>query len=210
MSQMSAAVARVATGLVLAAAMMAPPVAGRLEATMVGHVVVQIPLLAAAGWLVGRAAAPAVDRSGVADNLNRDGVAGLIVAVSASLIWMLPRSLDAALTVPLAEVAKFASVPLLIGLPLGLSWHRLPTLVRGFVWANLVSMLAVLGWLYLASPLRLCNNYLVSQQERLGSVLLTIAVALAVFWIGHLFLREADLRVGPDGNRRFRWGTFGV
>lgn len=203
MSRNSGAIFRGAAGLVVAAAMMAPAIAGRLEASMVGHVVIQIPLLAAAGWLVGRAiaATPIAAPSRVLQSVNGSGIPGLIVAAFAVLFWMLPRSLDAALITPAAEVAKFVSVPLLIGVPLSLSWHRLPSLVRGLVWANLVSMLAVLGWLYLASPLRLCNNYLVSQQEQLGSVLLTVAVGLGVFWVGHLFVVGAPSPSGePDAD----------
>jgi hypothetical protein len=187
---MTGTIIRLVAGLVLAAAVMSPPIAGQLEASMVGHLVVQIPLLATAGWFVGRAVAatPIAAPSSVVQSVNGGGIPGLMLAAFAALFWMLPRSLDAALLYPAAEAAKFASVPLLVGLPLSLSWQRLAVLARAFVWANLVSMLAVLGWLYLVSPVRLCNSYLVSQQERLGSVLLTIAVGVGAYWIGHLFV----------------------
>ena len=74
---------------------------------------------------------------------------------------MLPRALDAALTNPLTEAAKFVSLPALVGLPLALAWQRLPIIGRGFILTNVISMLAVLGWLYIAAPVRICNNYLV-------------------------------------------------
>ena len=38
--------------------------------------------------------------------------------------WMLPRTLDVSVTLPLIAAAKFLSLPLLIGLPLALSWPR--------------------------------------------------------------------------------------
>ena len=94
--------------------------------------------------------------------------ARVIVALFASSYWMLPRALDAALTEPLAEVGKFLSLPLLVGFPLVLAWRRLTLIGRGFVWTNFISMLAVLGWLYIVAPVRVCNSYLVNDQEHAG------------------------------------------
>ncbi len=42
-----------AVGLAVIAVLALPPVTSVLEASMAGHVVVQIPLLVAAGWLIG-------------------------------------------------------------------------------------------------------------------------------------------------------------
>jgi len=39
--------------------------------------------------------------------------------------------------------------------------------------------------------LRLCNSYLADQQVMLDRILLLIAAAIALFWIGHLFFRDA-------------------
>ena len=78
---------------------------------------------------------------------NAGGCPGLLVAVFAAAVWMLPRMLDAALRSPLVELAKLTTVPLLVGVPLALSWPLLPPVARGFVWANLISHAAVLGWL---------------------------------------------------------------
>ncbi len=179
-----------AGGLVLALGLAPPPVAQVLESSMVGHVVIQIPLLVLAGWLIGAALGTAPGVRVFLDEWNPAGIPGLLAAVFTALFWMLPRSLDQALADPAAELAKFASLPLLAGLPLGLSWGRLPTAARGFVWANLVSMLAALGWLYLDAPVRLCNAYLTDQQAMLGWVLLVIAGSIAVSWIGILFFRD--------------------
>ena len=180
-------------GLALTALLTLPPVTGVLEASMVGHVVIQIPLLVMAGWLFGSAikAAAAAKTRAFLESCNGAGIPGLLLAVFAALFWMLPRSLDAALGEPVVEFGKFVSVPLLIGLPLCLSWHRLRAVARGFVWANLVSMLAALGWLYLDAPVRLCNSYRVHQQVMLGQVLLLIAAAVALFWIAYLFFHDS-------------------
>ena len=181
-----------AGGLILALGLAAAPVTRALEASMVGHVVLQIPLLVLAGWLIGTALGTAPGVRAFLDEWNATGIPGLLTALFTALFWMLPRSLDQALADPVTELAKFASLPLLVGLPLSLSWGRLPTVVRGFVWANLVSMLASLGWLYLDAVVRLCNSYLTDQQSLLGRVLLMIAAAIAVSWIGILFFRDGE------------------
>jgi hypothetical protein len=65
-------------------------------------------------------------------------------------------------------------VPLLIGLPLGLGWPRMGFVVRGVFLLELIATFFRLGWLYLVSPLRLCNNYLLDDQQRAGQYMLVI------------------------------------
>ena len=163
-------------GAALYLILVTPPIATWLERTMVGHMLLQIPLLALAGSLVARGT---FGRHGARlAGFNATGIAGLLMAVFVAAIWMLPRTLDAALRDPLVEAAKFASVPLLIGAPLALSWPLLPPVARAFVWANVISHAAVLGWLYRAAPDRLCARYLFDQQATVGAALLIIAIAL--------------------------------
>jgi hypothetical protein len=63
-----------------------------------------------------------------------------------------------------------------------LSWPLLPAVARGFIWANLISHAAVLGWLYSVAPNRLCTRYLFDQQATVGLVLLIVAMALLIGW----------------------------
>ena len=91
---------------------------------------------------------------------------------------MLPRTLDAAVTDPLVAAAKYVSAPLLIGLPLALSWPRMGFIVRGVFLVECIATFFRLGWLYLISPDRLCNLYLLEDQQRLGQLLLLIGAAL--------------------------------
>jgi hypothetical protein len=93
---------------------------------------------------------------------------------------MVPRALDSALASPAMEVAKFVTLPLLVGAPLSLSWSRLGGMGRGFMIANVLPMWAVVGWLYVAAPVRVCNFYLVEQQTTAGAGLLASSIALAV------------------------------
>lgn len=169
-----------------------PPSVDLLEAHLVTHAGVQIPLLAAAGAALG-AALP--ERVAAAGGWNERGAAGLVVATSAALLWMLPRAMDAALADPRIDAAKLAGVPLAVGIPLGASWRRLGPVARAFVLANLVSMLAALAWLYHAAPVRVCNAYLREDQLALSRFLLTAAIGITVLCSAPLFVRDPAARI---------------
>jgi hypothetical protein len=162
-------------GVALFALLAWPPCARLLESQLVLHMGVQIPLLAVSGYLAARGAL-----RGRNPRWNDDGLPGLIAAVAVGLVWMLPRAMDAALAEASVELAKFASLPLLVGVPLAASWPRAHPIARGFVLANLLSKLAVLGWLYAAAPVRVCNYYLASDQPAAAAVLFAVTALLGL------------------------------
>ncbi|SEO07126.1 hypothetical protein SAMN05216404_1112 [Nitrosospira multiformis] len=164
-----------------------------LEASMSRHMLVQMPLLVVIGIIAARLVPGRMQDS----LLIRLGGAWpcVIAALFASSYWMLPRALDAALTDPWAEAAKFLSLPFLVGFPLVLAWRRLTLIGRGFVWTNFFSMLAVLGWLYIVAPVRVCNSYLVNDQENAGWYMVIASVLLFFWWLGTLLVGGG---VGPD------------
>jgi hypothetical protein len=153
-------------------ALLLPPSRRLLESSMTLQMLVQLPLLIGVGYLL-REAVPAA-LAGVIARWNEHGISGLVLASLAGMFWMLPRSLDAAVSLPWMAFAKFASAPLLIGLPLGLSWPQMGFVVRGVFLLELIATFFRLGWLYLVSPLRLCNNYLLDDQQRAGQYMLVI------------------------------------
>jgi hypothetical protein len=157
-----------------------------MEATMTGHMLLQIPLLAAIGIMSCHLLPERLQNSLLA--AAGGAIPCVLLASFASSYWMLPRALDGALTNPLNEAAKFLSLPLLVGLPLGLAWKRLEVIGRSFVWSNAISMLVVLGWLYIIAPVRVCNNYLVDQQEIAGWWMVKLAVVLFACWLGSFFV----------------------
>jgi hypothetical protein len=169
-------------GVALWLALALPPVRHALEATMTLQMLVQIPLLAFAGWRM----ALFLPRQwiGAVAAWNRSGISGFVLASLAAIVWMLPRALDAALDAPPIEIAKFVSVPLLIGAPLAISWPRAGFVVRGVFLVEVVAMTFRLGWLYLGSPVRLCSNYLLSDQQQLGKIMLAIGgtICLLLAW----------------------------
>lgn len=169
-----------------------PPGRAWLEASMSTHMLVQMPLLVATGAAAARLLRPA-SRERL---LHGSGgpLPWVLLALFASAYWMLPRSLDAALDDPVVETAKFATLPLLVGFSLALAWRQLGMIGRGLVSANFISMLAVLGWLYIAAPVRVCNNYLVDQQDAAGWLMVQLALILFVCWLGTLFVSDTAPR----------------
>jgi len=153
-----------------------------IEADPVTHVLIQLPLLAISGHLF---------VSGLGGHKLRitEPVANAfsLVAVFAILFWMLPRYIDAALVNPVAELAKFVSIPIFIGGTLATGWAKSNPFLRGFLKANAISMLGVLAFLYIQAPVRICNSYLVADQERLGFAFLISAFGLAIAWSIPLF-----------------------
>ena len=165
-----------------------------LEATLAGHVLVQMPLLALSGWLFGSALDPRLDR--VLERWNRFGIAGFTVAI----FTMVPRSIDSAVAYPEYEMFKFVSVPC-AGAALALSLPRTHPLIAGVLKANVVSMLAVLAWVYTVAPVRLCNSYLAGDQKMLGTGMAVLVGVLAIRWGVGLLLGGANfslIAVKPD------------
>lgn len=165
-------------GALLWAALALPPSRHVLEATISLHMLVQIPLLGLAGWLV----AHALPRQAtvVLAKCNAGGITGLVLVSLVGVAWMIPRLLDAALDEPGAALAKFATVPLLIGAPLALSWPRSGFVVRGVFLVEVIATAFRMGWLYLASPVQLCSNYPLNQQQQLGRMLLALGAAIVL------------------------------
>lgn len=147
---------------------------------MTAQMLVQLPLLAGVGYLLGLALPVRVAAS--LASWNHRGVTGFVLASLASVFWMLPRLLDASVTEPAVAAIKFLSLPLLVGLPLAQSWPRSSFVVRGVFLLELIATLFRLGWLYLVSPVRLCNNYLLDDQQRLGQILIALG-AILLLWI---------------------------
>lgn len=178
-------------GLGLVALLALPWTRQWLESVMILHMLVQIPLLAGAGALMVMDL-PGTWRARLA-SWNRNGISGILMAAAASSWWMVPRALDAALASPAMELAKFVSLPLFVGVPLAVSWSWLGGIGRGFVIANVLPMWAVVGWLYLVAPVRVCNFYLVEDQAVAGAGLIAASSGLGLIAGGLAFRRRPTI-----------------
>ncbi len=171
--------------LVLAFGFKAP-----LTATMALHMLLHIPLILCAGWFMGkalrgkrRASGPIGSaKSGSPYGYNAYGIPGLLLVVLVTAWWMLPRSLDNVLLMPSFDALKFGST-FLAGAVLYDSVARANRVVILFFLGNFCWMTAIVGLIYQENVSRLCNVYLLSDQEQTGRGLVILAVALPVVWI---------------------------
>lgn len=187
---------QVAIGAGLIALGLVPPVAAWLESGLVSHLFGQYLLLLGGGALIGSATARRYPCGWCA-------APALLAGLLALAFWLIPRWIDAALADTATNTAKVMSLVLLAGLPLGWGWRQAGGVLRGFVWANVASMLAVMGWLQLSVPSRLCNSYLQSEQTVYGrllvaAALLMVAVAGGMALLGFRMGQKPMGGQGPD------------
>ncbi|GKY87759.1 hypothetical protein [Sinisalibacter aestuarii] len=181
------------TGLIALAAL--PPASPLLEARLPTHILSQYPVVIAGGAVIGA-------------RLARDRPApwtaapALLAVILTLAFWLLPRWIDASLTDPATRVAKIASLACLAGLPLGWGWVQAGMVLRGFLIANAAAMLAVMGWLLLAVPSRLCSAYLLTDQRLAGQGLLIAAALLVIGSLGGAMIaRDTGMRDRTSGHR---------
>lgn len=182
--------ARAAAGVLCVwLALVLPPVRGWLESSMVLHMLVQLPLLAFIGFVIGRAFVPAGPGGGTnrivacIQSHNAGGLTGLLIAAFTMVLWMLPRCLDLARLDIAVDAIKFITVPA-AGLAIAWSWPRVPVIARAVVHLEAIATLFRFGWGYLAAEERLCLAYLAGDQQRTGEILLWLGAvyAIAIAW----------------------------
>lgn len=171
-------------GLILWLMLSLPALRAPLESDMTLHMLVQLPLLVLAGMLMTTGLAKQV-RTGL-HPWNHAGISGLLLASVVMAAWMLPSALDQALDQPLMTAAKFLSLPLLLGMPLALSWPHAGFLVRGMFLVEWIATLFRTGWLYVVSPTRLCLSYRLDEQQVTGEWLLAAGVLILALAAGRL------------------------
>ena len=156
-----------------------------LESSMPAHVLIEIPLLIAVGMIIAQVFDKSLNRFFY--SLNRGGIFGILLTTVVLAFWMIPRWLDASLNYESVAWAKYLTLPFFVGIPLACSWSLLHPIARGVVKIEFLSMLFRLGWLYIISPDRLCNNYLINDQEFLGKGFLVIGIIVSIAWLIPVF-----------------------
>lgn len=163
---------------------------GPLTATMTRHMFVHIPLLLLCGMLFGRALGLYADKSSgrlyralrCYRQYDEFGVPGLLLASFAGACWMLPRTLDFVLASGWADFWKFLSL-LIVGMVLYDALCRANVVIKLFFLGNFCWMAAVVGIVYQNNTARLCNYYLLGDQELAGMGLVALAVVLPLLWL---------------------------
>ena len=169
-----------------------PYVRNILEQFMLSHMLVQLPLLAIlGGWMANEILKIITIKIPYHISLPL-----LILALTTAIYWMLPRVLDASIEYTGYEVLKFITLPLFLGTPLVLGLRNVGPITKSFFFANLLSMLVVLAWVYIEAPIRLCNYYLINEQKLLGEALVYITIVFALVWIAKLFIGSKPKELG--------------
>lgn len=154
-----------------------------MTATMTLHMLVHIPLILLAGACA--AAIPQGKPGRAAEQLakyNGYGVPGLLFVTFTLAYWMIPKSLDHVLLSAPADWGKFLGL-FIAGMVLHDSLRRADKVIKLFFIGNFSWMTAIAGMLYQDNPARLCNFYLLGDQELAGRGLVIVAVAVPLAWL---------------------------
>lgn len=186
---------RVAAAAAVWLALWTPPLRGWLESTMTLHMLVQLSALVLVGWWWGGQALR--HRPGLAHRAMAYRAPLGLLAVGTFTVWMIPRLLDLASASLWVDGLKAVSLTLLGGLAWRLSWASLGPVVRGLLHLEALATLWRLSWLYLVSPTRLCVQYRLDDQARLGQALAVLGVAYALYLVWQPL--AGGLRFSPKG-----------
>jgi len=168
-------------GLILFVFLIIPPVATIMESIMAVHMHMQMPMLVIAGFLMARLFQIKFPR--FFDKWNCNGFPGILLFIIIIFFWMMPRTMDEALTKQNMELFKFISLPFLAGVPLRDSWRKLSSTFKNRIIILFTFLFLGMGWLYIYSPVQLCNNYLLIEQITLGWAFITTSIGMVVYLI---------------------------
>lgn len=179
-----------------------------LESSMARHMLLQIPMLLAAGvcfsfswrW---QATARHLETVSIAQRLRQydeNGITGLFFCLLVTAYWMIPKALDSAALSMATDVWKFLSL-MLAGLVLPGSLSRANIVIQLFFLGNFAAMSAIVGMLFQDTPRRLCNLYLIDDQMLTGTGLVTLAIAIPVLWLMVRMRTDAAMRAGMKNIR---------
>lgn len=174
------------------------PLGTLLEASLLGHMLVEIPMLISIGVIIGIRIKDKINA--VLGSVNINGIPGILISCFTLAFWMIPRWLDASVNIEYIAYLKYLSLPLLAGIPLACSWQNLHPIARGVIKIEFLTMLFRLGWLYLISPDRLCNNYLLSEQKLVGQYLIIAGFTIGIIWLVQVFFRTSDTKTHSQNN----------
>lgn len=177
-------------GLGLLIFLAVPPVANLMESVMIIHMHMQMPMLIIAGFLMGKFFLEKFPR--FFEKYNENGIPGILLFIIILSYWMLPRTMDEALTEVPVEIFKFISLPFLAGVSLRISWQKLSTFMKNGVFILYTILFLIMGWLYVQSDSQLCNNYLVIDQIILGWGFIAMAVCIVIYLAYTFFIDPSE------------------
>ncbi|TFJ93561.1 hypothetical protein [Lentibacillus salicampi] len=177
-------------GLLLFSFLALPPVAAVMESIMIVHMHMQMTLLVLSGFLMGRffqLKFPVFFKK-----WNMNGIAGILLFMIIWSFWMIPRSMDDALTIQVVELFKFSSLPFLAGVALRDSWHKIGARGQYIVFGFFILVFSFMAWIYIGADNQICNNYLLVEQQTVGWGSLFFGVILSFYVLQVLFIDQSQ------------------
>lgn len=175
-------------GVILFIILALPPIIHWMESIMIIHMLVQMPLLIIVGLLIGKQFIEMLNS--FLKSWNGNGVPGILIVVFITSFWMIPRTMDEALTISHMELFKFISLPI-VGIFIKDSWYKLQDVGKVFLYLNYLSMFSLMAWLYIDAPIQVCNNYLQVEQQMLGWGFLLITLFMVLYIIQFVFTDDS-------------------
>lgn len=141
---------------------------GLIQSSMIFHMLIQIPMLILAGYLLNNFYSNK-------NTLSRTFSLWLWIYLS-GLFWMLPINLDKALAYPSWDIFKVLSL-LITGACLRTVFKSYRVLALFFI-GSTVMMLFFIGLYFQTTDVRLCNAYLIESQQAAGLGLIIFSFML--------------------------------
>ncbi|WNF36254.1 hypothetical protein RJD24_17670 [Bacillaceae bacterium IKA-2] len=173
-------------GLFLLLFLALPPVANLLESIMIMHMHMQMPLLVVSGFLIAKYFLRRFPN--FFEKWNQNGIPGIMLFMIIMVYWMIPRTMDDALTLQSVQIFKFISLPFLAGIPLRDSWKKINSIAKNAIIISFTIIFFAMGWLYIKWPDPLCNNYLLIEQITLGWGFMTMAFCMMIYLAYNAFV----------------------
>lgn len=164
-----------------ACALSLPPLRSLIEQSMAWHMVVQMPMLLAAGWLFAGRPDGAGDGP-LPRTWDHFGLTSFMIAQAIFSYWMLPSAIDRAVVLPQADLLKLLSL-FCSGLLLRRAMARSPGASQLFVVGYAVSMLFATGSFVATADQRLCNAYSLESQWKAGIGLVALGAIIGAVWL---------------------------
>jgi len=164
-----------------------PTVDNYLDSSMTRHVLIQIPVLIFCGIALGwKLKVRWTD-------IDHNGITSLIFFAGTLLFWMIPRSLDEAVTSNLLDQVMHMNM-IIAGFVLGQNQHKITFMPRAIFSIYSLAMLFTMGIIYTHFSAIICATYTLEEQKDMGYTLLTILPFLFVtlfVWILFSFKKNS-------------------
>ena len=169
-----------------------PPVDSFLDGSMSRHMLLQMPLLVVLGCAGGLIwPLPRLQFASL-------GLSAIIFAMGSMVFWMLPRSLDAAVTNTWVDQVMHLNM-LTVGCFLLLSLPRMPFQAKMVFGVYSLAMALTAGVVYMTAVVPVCTTYSLQHQNEAGALLLWLCGAIFIVLLGRgAFLLSAFSDTGAD------------